>query len=219
MNLWFMNLLNVGGPAMLATWVFWVIFSVVLHELAHGWTAVRCGDRTPIELGHLTWNPVVHMGTSGVLMMALLGVTWGRMPIDPTRMRRWYDEVLVTAAGPLTNLGLSVLCILVVVGYAAATKGQGAASEKVAMFFGIGAILNMVLAILNMLPLFPLDGGRILGVFVPPLARFYASPTGAMMSMVTLSLVFVFGGDIVFPAAFRAMEFIQAAAMKLFGAG
>ena len=126
MNLWFMNLLNVGGPAMLATWVFWVIFSVVLHELAHGWTAVRCGDRTPIELGHLTWNPVVHMGTSGVLMMALLGVTWGRMPIDPTRRRRWYDEVLVTAAGPLTNLGLSVLCILVVVGYAAATKGQGA---------------------------------------------------------------------------------------------
>lgn len=219
MNLWFMDMLNIGGPAMLVTWVFWAIFSVVLHELAHGWTAVRCGDRTPIDLGHLTWNPVVHMGTSGVLMMALLGVTWGRMPIDPTRMRRWYDEVLVAAAGPLTNLGLSVLSTLVICAYVVATKGQGAASEKVALFFGIGATLNMVLAILNMLPLFPLDGGRILGVFVPPLGRFYASPTGAMVSMVTLVLVFVFGGDIVFPAAFRAMEFIQAAALKLFGAG
>src|SRR4051794_36782865 len=64
-----------------------VIVSVCLHELAHGFTAMALGDRTPEETGHITLNPHVHMGTTSLLMLAFTGLAWGAMPVDPTRMR------------------------------------------------------------------------------------------------------------------------------------
>ena len=60
------------SPIFLYSWIFWVIFSIVCHELAHGWAAIRVGDDTPIHTGHMTWNPVVHMGTTSLIMLGLL---------------------------------------------------------------------------------------------------------------------------------------------------
>lgn len=218
MNSWWVtSLLQSGGPALLVTWAFWIIFSVVLHELAHGYTAIRCGDRTPIELGHITLNPVVHMGTSGLIMMAILGVTWGSMPVNPSRMRHWYDEILVTVAGPVTNLGLSLLCVAVLAGTILTAGGQSVMADRAVMFFGTGAMLNMVLAILNMLPLYPLDGGRILVACIPPLRRFYQTQIGALSGFIGLVLIFFYGGDIVFPAANQAVALLVGLVLSMFG--
>lgn len=62
---------------MVAGYALIVIFSITLHELAHGWAAIWQGDRTPIETGHMTWNPLVHMGWASLLMFAIVGIAWG----------------------------------------------------------------------------------------------------------------------------------------------
>jgi len=61
-NWWVIQVLDSFGPAFLASWIVWVIGSITLHELAHGWAAIWQGDRTPVLTGHMTWNPLVHMG-------------------------------------------------------------------------------------------------------------------------------------------------------------
>ena len=62
-------------PMLLVSWIFWVVASIALHELAHGYVAIRCGDDTPYHSGHMTWNPLVHMGQTALIMFALFGFT------------------------------------------------------------------------------------------------------------------------------------------------
>ena len=86
---WWVHKLYYGdGPVMLAAWVFWVIFSITLHELGHGWAAIRQGDETPRETGHMTWNPLVHMGPWSLAMFALIGIAWGLSRPTPVAIAR-----------------------------------------------------------------------------------------------------------------------------------
>ena len=81
MGWWVTDALSVS-PVLLISWVVWVIGSIVLHELAHGWAAISRGDRTPIERGHMTWNPLIHMGGMSLLVFAVVGIAWGMMPVN-----------------------------------------------------------------------------------------------------------------------------------------
>ena len=81
-----------------------VVISICLHELGHGFAAIALGDRTPEETGHITLNPLVHMGPISLAMLAIVGISWGAMPVDPTRLRGRYAEALVALAGPAVNL-------------------------------------------------------------------------------------------------------------------
>ncbi|PHK25392.1 peptidase M50, partial [Nostoc linckia z13] len=91
-----------------------VIFSITLHELAHGWAAMSQGDNTPQKTGHLTLNPVVHMGKESIIFLCLMGIAWGQMPVNPSKFRsRKLGNILVSAAGPLSNLTLGIIFILV----------------------------------------------------------------------------------------------------------
>src|SRR5262249_8984123 len=110
-NWWVAEIWN-QSPVLLVSWIVWVIGSIVLHELAHGWAALWCGDRTPIETGHMTWNPLVHMGQMSLLMFALVGIAWGQMPVDPSRFRGRYDDAKVALAGPLMNLALAITALV-----------------------------------------------------------------------------------------------------------
>lgn len=112
------------SPAVLVSWVFWVIVSIVLHELGHGFTAIRAGDRTPIELGHMTPNPIVHMGRSSLIAFALFGFAWGAMPVNPSKFRGPYDRLKVSGAGPAVNVGLAVVCGLACGVWVALTRGH-----------------------------------------------------------------------------------------------
>ena len=105
MQWWMHAVYDSGGLAAVLGWVFWVIFSICLHELAHGWAAIWQGDRTPRETGHMTMNPMVHMGGASLIVFALVGIAWGLMPTDPSRYR-WgrRGRIAVAAAGPLMNL-------------------------------------------------------------------------------------------------------------------
>lgn len=160
-------------PALFIAWTVWVIFSICLHELAHGWAAIRRGDRTPIETGHMTWNPVVHMGAMSLLIFAFLGIAWGAMPVNPSRMRGRYADAFVSFAGPAMNFGLAILSSLGMALVANWVKSHYPAGDaplqlrNLLTFFWVGASANCVLAVFNLFPIPPLDGSRILADFWP----------------------------------------------------
>ena len=84
---WIHDLWQSGQGTLLVSWIFWVIASITLHELAHGWAAIFQGDDTPLVTGHMTANPVVHMGIPSIFIFLLLGIAWGAMPINPYKLR------------------------------------------------------------------------------------------------------------------------------------
>ena len=84
---WMSDMWQNGQSVELVSWVWWVIFSICLHELGHGVAAIWEGDDTPIRTGHMTWNPLVHMGGMSLLIFALVGFAWGLMPVNPGNFR------------------------------------------------------------------------------------------------------------------------------------
>lgn len=190
-----------------ASWVFWVIFSICLHELGHGWAALRRGDSTPYLSGHMTWNPLVHMGPMSLVLFALTGMAWGAMPIDPTRLRGRYAESVVALAGPLVNASLWLVCLLLVCAWMLTTVRYAPnlvpshVAQNVETFLSIGAMLNIVLFLFNLLPVPPLDGSRILANVFPHFGRLLAIENAQVASLILLVLVFRYAGNVIFPFA------------------
>jgi Zn-dependent protease len=141
-----------------------LIISIVIHELAHGVAALSQGDDTPRTAGHLTIDPVVHMGYESLIFLCVTGMAWGAMPVNPGKFRhhRWSD-IVVSAAGPLSNLVLGSLCMVI---YVIALQGLLPISPK---FFLIAAHTNMVLFIFNLIPIPPLDGFNVCAQLFPKL--------------------------------------------------
>ncbi|MBY0312676.1 MAG: site-2 protease family protein [Phycisphaerales bacterium] len=232
---WFTNFLNTFGPVVLGAWCIWGIVSVLLHELAHGWTAVRRGDPTPIDSGHMTWNPLVHMGAMGVIMFVLVGLPSGAMPVDPSRMRGKYGFVMVALAGPVMNLSLAIACIVVggVIGafvtaadleriQAMEISSTASPQLRMAVFCFVGAWINIALALFNLIPVPPLDGSTILAGVSERYGRFVQSDAGRFISMFLFVLAFFFVGRVLYPMAFLASALgigLIAGALKLVGVG
>jgi Zn-dependent protease len=147
-----------------------LLVSLVLHELAHGWVAYLLGDPTAKAHGRLTLNPIKHLDTWGTIMLAVtfLGsggsffFGWAKpVPVDPRFFKDGQRGMAwVGAAGPLTNFALA----FVSVGLIWATY---ASSIFVAQLLYMLFVLNVILGTLNLIPLPPLDGSRVIGGFMP----------------------------------------------------
>ncbi len=147
-----------------------VIISIVIHELAHGLTALSQGDDTPRTSGHMTLNPLVHMGMESIVFLCVVGIAWGAMPINPTQFRhpRW-SNILVAAAGPCSNLLIGTFCLGVnIIGQRTSTLFGGE-------FLVMAAQINIMLFILNLLPIPPLDGFRVCSEILPGLKKWKVS--------------------------------------------
>lgn len=181
-------------PAKVVIWSIPVVFGITVHEVAHGWVANRFGDPTARNAGRLTLNPVKHVDVVGTILvpMVLLLVSnfvmgWAKpVPVNAGRLdnpRR--DMALVALAGPGSNLVMAVLWALVVkLGLFYHTALGGAAVLLV--YMGVaGIFINTILCVLNLLPLPPLDGGRILTSVLP------AAWTPAMAKVERFGLVIV----------------------------
>ncbi len=191
-----------ADPMLALSWVAWVIVSITLHELAHGWAAIKRGDTTPIDTGHMSWNPIVHMGLFSLIVFALVGIAWGAMPINPSRIRGRHGDAAVAFAGPLMNLYLAAGCILgraLWEGYAHGLPDQFHDNISTALF--VGAFLNLVLFVFNLLPIMPLDGGRILASYQPAYARLMETQGGVFLMLGLFMLVFFFGFQYIFGVA------------------
>lgn len=209
------------------SWVVWVIGSIVLHELGHGWAALACGDRTPIESGHMTWNPVVHMGPISLLFFALVGIAWGAMPVDPSRFRPRFGNAIVALAGPAMNLLLAlgaVVLLVLWIGLAGGFWIGGVRApdplwQNMQTFLLVGIKLNIVLMLFNLLPVPPLDGSRILGDLVPGFGRLFQSDKAVLVAFILFLLLFRFSGSALFEAADQATRGIVRTMLSLFVPG
>lgn len=171
-----------------------VIISVVLHELAHGWAAMSLGDDTPVEMGRMTGNPLVHMGAFSLIALFIAGIAWGQMPINPSRLRGKYGEAKVALAGPAMNLTLGVLCavgLALMIRYGPpAPSGQSSPAGSIRLLLHQGAIMNFVLMMFNLVPVPPLDGSHILANFHRGYARLISDP--AKQGIFLLAFIFIF---------------------------
>jgi Zn-dependent protease len=174
------------------TWILPVIFAVTFHEAAHGFIAYRLGDDTAWRLGRVTFNPLKHIDPFGtVILPALLLVTSGFLfgyakpvPVDFGRLRHpRRDMVLVALAGPGTNVLLAIASSLLFYGV---DRTPSVAADWLAHNLVNSLQINAVLCVFNMLPLPPLDGGRVaVGLLPRPLARPLAQlePYGMLILM------------------------------------
>ncbi|HEY3045216.1 MAG TPA: site-2 protease family protein [Vicinamibacterales bacterium] len=155
-----------------------LLFSLTFHEMAHAWTADRLGDPTARLLGRVSFNPIVHADPIGTVLFPLLAIVgnlpiigWAKpVPVVISRLRRKRrDYVLVAAAGPASNLVLAVgaALILAALPVSPVVLGEPNRSAPVAAFLSFAVRLNILLAVFNMLPIPPLDGGNVLGGLLP----------------------------------------------------
>lgn len=191
-NWWVTSVYESGGIVAVGSIVFWVICSIVLHELSHGWAAIRQGDDTPILSGHMTWNPLVHLGTMSLLMFAFLGYAWGAMPVNPSRFRSRRGEAIVAASGPAMNLAIAVVAAVLLVAWVRLAAGHVAPHvfDNVLTFLERGVGLNLFLMLFNLIPLPPLDGSRILGDFWPRYWQILSNERAAFVAIVVVILAF-----------------------------
>lgn len=163
-------------PQMLAVWTLPVLFAITLHEVAHGWVAYRCGDNTASDMGRLTLNPIAHIDFIGTILVPVIllmvgGFVFGWAKPVPVDWRNLHhprrDMALVAVAGPLTNLlmaliwaGIAKLAI-----YLVSVFGD---TLIVFVYMGkAGISINLVLMLLNLIPIPPLDGSRVVAAALP----------------------------------------------------
>lgn len=209
---WVADLFNqAGGPVLLVSWVVWVIGSIVLHELGHGYAAIWQGDDTPRELGHMNLNPLVHLGTMSLIAFALIGIAWGQMPVRPHNFRSRHGEALVAAAGPLVNVLLAIVAaggVLLVIVFGSSLPGSSVLPDNLLNFFRLGIALNIALVLFNLLPVPPLDGSRILGDLVPSFNRLWQGDHAQWAGLAVFAGIFFFGGSLLFGTGFTVADWV-----------
>lgn len=168
-----MNELNIIQK--IAVWALPVLFAITVHEVAHGWVAKKLGDPTAMMLGRLTLNPVKHIDPLGTIILPLLMLWMGGfvfgwakpVPITWENLKHpKRDIALVAVAGPVANLLMAILWAMVTkVGVMLGAANE--ASMPLVLMGGAGIFINLILMALNLLPIPPLDGGRILTGILP----------------------------------------------------
>lgn len=140
------------------------LFTIMFHEIAHGFAAYALGDTTAKERGRLSLNPIKHIDWFGLLMLIVVGFGWAKpVPVDMRYFKNpRRDMALVALAGPAMNFLMAFLSTVVIV-----FLSIFHAPEIIGDFFGTFLTINIGLGIFNLFPIPPLDGSKILGIILP----------------------------------------------------
>ncbi|ABK99299.1 site-2 protease family protein [Pelobacter propionicus] len=150
------------------------MLAITCHEVSHGYIAWHFGDPTARMLGRLTLNPLKHLDPIGTLMIFFIGIGWAKpVPVVFENLRNpKKDMIWVAAAGPITNLVLAALSALLLRGVVALESPDALSPatfivEPLVLMLAFSVYINLLLSIFNMIPLPPLDGGRVLVGLLP----------------------------------------------------
>ncbi|MBI2092289.1 MAG: site-2 protease family protein [Deltaproteobacteria bacterium] len=186
------------------------LFSLSCHEAAHAWMANRFGDPTARLLGRITLNPIPHMDMIGTLFLPIFAILtgtpligWGKpVPVNSFHLRNpRKDELWVSALGPISNVVLALVFAalgrseIFVINYFQLDQIDGMAMTVVSAIYTIchmGVRLNLALAVFNLIPIFPLDGGGVLRGLLPEKAL-HAYDNFARQSVILLLILFATG--------------------------
>jgi len=150
-----------------------ILLAITVHEAAHAYAAKRCGDATAFMLGRMTLNPLKHIDPLGTVLLPLVCLLlggfifgWAKpVPVNFGALKHQRSGTFwVAAAGPLANLGMAILWTLLL---KLAMLMQNSYSEPLALMSQAGMMINVMLMALNLLPILPLDGGRIVESLLP----------------------------------------------------
>jgi Zn-dependent protease len=196
-----------------AIWSLPLIFAVTVHEAAHGWVADRLGDPTARKLGRITFNPLPHIDPIGtilvpVLMLSFTGflIGWAKpVPVVASRLHSpKRDMAIVAAAGPAVNLLMALVWSLVLLLAHGLVHTAHVVAIPLLLMSVAGVFINLVLMAINLLPILPLDGGRIVSGLLPdgPVTRVYSQlePYGLfiLIALLITGIVGMILGPIVF---------------------
>ncbi|OGT38333.1 MAG: peptidase [Gammaproteobacteria bacterium RIFCSPHIGHO2_12_FULL_37_14] len=191
--------MDLSIPQKIAVWAIPVLFAISLHEVAHGWVASWFGDQTAKLSGRLSLNPIKHIDPIGTVLLPLLMLMvsnfifgWAKpVPVDPRNLhhpRR--DMAFVALAGPFSNIIMAFFWGLVAkMGMLAEASGYSEIGIPLTYMGGAGIMINVVLGVLNLIPIPPLDGGKVLMSILPPRAAYrlgFLEPYGFLILVLLL---------------------------------
>ena len=195
-----MNILNIQKFIL---WAIPVIFAITLHEVAHGWVALIFGDKTAWKLGRLTVNPLKHVDPLGTILVPIAlfflgGFIFGWAKPVPVIKENLHnpkrDMAFVAIAGPLANLLMALFWGGVLkIGMIISKGNPTAGFEWVLIYIGqAGVLINLLLMILNLIPIPPLDGSRIVSSLIPNKWDYYYSRY-ELYGLILLLILFITG--------------------------
>ena len=196
-----------------------VIFAITVHEVAHGWMASRLGDQTARLMGRLTLNPLKHIDPIGtivvpvvMLMFTPFMLGWAKpVPVDWRNLRHpRRDMAWVAVAGPAANLLMLLIWLLLIKLILAAGVGNETyAAPFIAMALA-GVTINIVLIVLNLIPIPPLDGSRIVSSLLPPRGAYLYNRLEPYGLLIVLVLLFTgVLGQVMMPAIFALQDVVE----------
>ncbi len=160
-----------SDPALFISLTICLVFSLCFHEYAHGITAYYLGDDTAYKYGRLTLNPIAHLDPIGTLMILFIGFGYAKpVPVNTNNLNNPNTDIIkVAAAGPISNL---ILCFMGILMFHMFAEN---ASHSFILFLQIFISINTALAVFNLIPVYPLDGGQIFGTMLSRKYPHYAT--------------------------------------------
>lgn len=192
------------NPFAFLIWIIALLVAITVHEFAHAWSAERLGDPTARLAGRITLNPLAHLDLLGTIMLIVARIGWGKpVPVDPFNFRHPRRDMAITSfAGPAADLILAAVLSLVI---RIAHLSLGPAATLIEIFLQPMIVLAVILAIFNLLPIHPLDGGAVIvGLLPQNLAEDYDRFSHQYGLFILIFLIFPFFGtplisQIIFP--------------------
>ena len=200
-------------------WAIPIIFAITVHEVAHGWVASKLGDQTAKMLGRLTLNPVKHIDPIGTVLVPVMMLVftpyafgWAKpVPVDWRNLRQpKRDMAWVAIAGPAANLIMLVLwAIMAKIVFLSGDMYPGIAKVLYTMC-SAGVLINAILMILNLIPVPPLDGSRVLTAFLSPMWAYRFNQL-ERYGLIIIALLLVSGllGRIMQPLVLIVLQFVD----------
>jgi len=177
-----------------------IIFALTVHEVSHGYAALKMGDPTAKNLGRLTLNPLKHLDLFGFLAMLIAPIGWAKpVPIIPRNFKNYKKGImLVSLAGPLSNLLLAILMALLYYQGFSRINMPVALAYNLWLFCETFIILNIGLGVFNLLPIPPLDGSKIFLGYLPHKVQEFLTRNQTNSLIVLLVIIYFLSGTLNF---------------------